>query len=133
MAITTAPGRSGHAAQHGRPIMIAILIAGLAVVTIAIALLVYGSSGTAVTQTRRPSTSASKSGRISSSSSIETLSSRTSSPGLVNGVSTCFRFEAISISQIPDRGQDQTQNEPLSDRNARYEYPGRDAGYSRQG
>jgi hypothetical protein len=52
MAITTAPDRSGHTAHHGRPIMIAILIAVLAVVTTAIALLVYGSSGSATTQTR---------------------------------------------------------------------------------
>lgn len=52
MAITTAPDRSGHTAHHGRPIMIAVLIAALAVVTIAIALLACGSSGAAVTQTR---------------------------------------------------------------------------------
>jgi len=52
MAITTAPDRSGHTAHRGRPIMIAVLIAILAVVAIAIALLVYGSSGAAVTQTR---------------------------------------------------------------------------------
>jgi len=52
MAITTAPDRSGHTAHHGRPIMIAILVAVLAVVTTAIALLIYGSSGSAITQTR---------------------------------------------------------------------------------
>jgi len=43
---------------------------------------------------------------------METLSSRTSSLGLLNGVSIRFRFEAISIFQIPDREQDQTQNQP---------------------
>ena len=52
MAVTTAPDRSGHTAHHGRPILIAVLIAALAVVATAIALLVYGSSGAAVTQTR---------------------------------------------------------------------------------
>ena len=52
MAITTAPHRSGHPAHHGQPITIAALIAVLAVVAIAIALLVYGSSGAAATQTR---------------------------------------------------------------------------------
>jgi len=52
MAITTAPHRSGHPAHHGRPILIAVLIAALAVVAIAIALLVSGSSGAAATQTR---------------------------------------------------------------------------------
>ena len=52
MAITTAPHRSGHAAHHGQPILIAVLIASLAVVSIVIALLAYGSSGAAATQTR---------------------------------------------------------------------------------
>ncbi len=52
MAITTAPGRSGHAAQHGRPVMTAIVIAVLAVAATAVALLAFGSSGTAVTQAR---------------------------------------------------------------------------------
>lgn len=52
MAVTTAPDRSGRTAHNGRPIMIAVLIAVLAVVATAIALLVYGSSGAAVTQTR---------------------------------------------------------------------------------
>ena len=52
MAITTAPHRSGHAARRGRPIMIAVLIAALAVVAIAIGLLAYGSSGVTATQTR---------------------------------------------------------------------------------
>jgi Putative auto-transporter adhesin, head GIN domain len=61
MAITTAPHRSGHPVHHGQPIMIAVLIAALAVVTIGIALLlVYGGSsrsgvqgpGAAATQTR---------------------------------------------------------------------------------
>ena len=52
MAIATAPDRSGRTAHHGRPTLIAVLIAVLAVVATAIALLVYGSSGTAVTQTR---------------------------------------------------------------------------------
>src|ERR1700693_3126204 len=69
-------------------------------------------SSTAVTQTRRPSTSASKSGRISSSSSIATLSSCTSALGLLDGRSIFFRFEAMLISQIPDREQDQTQCQP---------------------
>src|SRR5216683_2646077 len=97
-------------------------------------------SSTAVTQTRRPSTSASKSGRISSSSSIETLSRRTSSLGPLEGVSVRFRFEAIFICQIPDRRQDQTQDQPPDPRPdrgqnkyARYEYPIRDSQYSRQG
>jgi Putative auto-transporter adhesin, head GIN domain len=61
MAITTAPHRSGHPARHGQPIMIAVLIAALAVVTIGIVLLlVYGGSsnsgvqgsGAPATQTR---------------------------------------------------------------------------------
>jgi Putative auto-transporter adhesin, head GIN domain len=52
MAITTAPHRSGGPVHHGQPILIAVLIAVLAVVAIAIALLVYGSSGAAATQTR---------------------------------------------------------------------------------
>jgi len=52
MAVTTAPDRSGHTARHGRPIMIAVLIALLAVVATAITLLVYGSSGAAATQNR---------------------------------------------------------------------------------
>src|SRR5258706_9044101 len=69
-------------------------------------------SSTAVTHTRRPSTSASKSGRISSSSSIDTLSSRTSSAGLLDGLSIAFRFEAMFIFEIPDHEQDQTQRDP---------------------
>src|SRR5882672_7793166 len=69
-------------------------------------------SSTAVTQTRRPSTSASKSGRISSSSSIETMSRRTSSVALLDGLSMVFRFEAMFICQIPDHEQDQTQHDP---------------------
>jgi Putative auto-transporter adhesin, head GIN domain len=60
MAITTAPDRSRHSAHHGQPILIVVLIAALAVVTIGIALLVHGGSsnsgaqgsGVAVTQTR---------------------------------------------------------------------------------
>jgi len=65
MAITTAPHRSGHPAHHGQPIMIAVLIAALAVVTIGIALLLVYSgssnsgvqgSGVAVTQTRTVAT-----------------------------------------------------------------------------
>src|SRR5712691_2418100 len=68
-------------------------------------------SSTAVTQTRRPSTSASKSGRISSSSSISTLSSRTSSARL-DCSPAGFRYESMLICQIPDREQDQTQPEP---------------------
>jgi Putative auto-transporter adhesin, head GIN domain len=61
MAITTAPHRSGHPAHHGQPIMIAVLIAALAVVTSGIVLLlVYGGSsnsgvqgsGAAASQTR---------------------------------------------------------------------------------
>ena len=52
MAITTAPHRSGHPAHHGRPILIAALIAVVAVVAAAIALLASGSSGAAATQTR---------------------------------------------------------------------------------
>jgi hypothetical protein len=61
MAITTAPHRSGHPAHHGQPIMIAVLIAALALVTIGIALLLVYSgsshsgvqgSGAAATQTR---------------------------------------------------------------------------------
>jgi Putative auto-transporter adhesin, head GIN domain len=52
MAITTAPHRSGHPAHHGRPILIAVLIAALAVAATAIALLASGSSGAAATQTR---------------------------------------------------------------------------------
>jgi len=52
MAITTAPHRSGHPAHHGQPIMIAVMIAVLAVVAAGIALLAYGSSGAAATQTR---------------------------------------------------------------------------------
>jgi hypothetical protein len=52
MAITTAPHRGGRTAHHGQPILIAALIAVLAVVAIAIALLVNGSSGAVVTQTR---------------------------------------------------------------------------------
>ena len=52
MAITTAPHRSGHPAHHGQPILIAAVIAVLAVVAIAIALLAFGSSGAAATQTR---------------------------------------------------------------------------------
>jgi len=52
MAITTAPHRSSQPAHHGRPILIAALIAVLAVVAAAIALLAYGSSGTVATQTR---------------------------------------------------------------------------------
>jgi len=60
MAITTAPDRSRHAAGHGQPILIAVLIAVLALVAIGIALLVQGGSpnsgvkgsGVAVTQTR---------------------------------------------------------------------------------
>src|SRR5487761_826899 len=109
-------------------------------------------SRTAVTQTRRPSTSASKSGRISSSSSIETLSSCTSSARLLDRLSVVFRFGAIFISQIPDQEQDQTQDEPgkqtgpkqagnvphrgsrpLDRENSRYQYLARDATYSRQG
>src|ERR1700716_1369755 len=69
-------------------------------------------SSTAVTQTRRPSTSASKSGRISSSSSIDTLSSRTRSALVLDGLSMFFRFEAMLICEIPDREQDQTRNQP---------------------
>jgi hypothetical protein len=56
MAITTAPHRSGRTAHHGPPIMIAVLMAALAVVAIAIALLAYGSSGVAATQTRAVAT-----------------------------------------------------------------------------
>jgi len=65
MAITTAPRRGGHPAHHGQPIMIAVLIAALAVVTIGIALLLVYSgssnsgvqgSGVAVTQTRTVAT-----------------------------------------------------------------------------
>jgi hypothetical protein len=52
MAITTAPHRGGHTAHHGRPILIAVLIAALAVIATAIALLAYGGSGAAATQTR---------------------------------------------------------------------------------
>jgi Putative auto-transporter adhesin, head GIN domain len=52
MAITTAPHRSGHPAHHGQPILIAVLIAVAAVVAAAIALLAFGSSGAAATQTR---------------------------------------------------------------------------------
>jgi hypothetical protein len=52
MAITTAPHRDDRTAHHGQPILIAVLIAVLAVVAIAVALLVYGSSGAAGTQTR---------------------------------------------------------------------------------
>src|SRR5579859_4508354 len=66
-------------------------------------------SSTAVTQTRLPSTSASKSGRISSSSSMGKASSRTSSVGLVDGRSAVFRFDVIFISQLPDNGQYQTR------------------------
>src|ERR1700693_1345704 len=69
-------------------------------------------SSTAVTQTRRPSTSASKSGRISSSSSISTLSRRTSSIWLLCRFAPGFRFESMLISQIPDQEQDQTQRQP---------------------
>src|ERR1700693_5841507 len=69
-------------------------------------------SSTAVTQTRRPSTSASKSGRISSSSSMSTLSSCTNSVRLLDGLSVVFRFEAMLICQIPDHEQDQTQDQP---------------------
>src|SRR6202049_3396634 len=68
-------------------------------------------SSTAVTQTRCPSTSASKSGRISSSSSISTVSRRTSSIWLLDPL-VCFRFESMLISQIPDQEQDQTQRQP---------------------
>jgi hypothetical protein len=52
MATTTAPHRSGHPTRHGRPILIAVLIAVVAVVAIAIALLASGSSGATATQTR---------------------------------------------------------------------------------
>src|SRR6202162_6225430 len=69
-------------------------------------------SSTAVTQTRRPSTSAAKSGRISSSSSISTVSRRTSSAGLFNVSAPGFRFETMLISQITDHEQYQTQHEP---------------------
>src|SRR4029077_11970236 len=68
-------------------------------------------SSTAVTQTRCPSTSASKSGRISSSSSISTVSRRTSSIWLLDPL-VGFRFETMLISQIPDQEQDQTQRQP---------------------
>ena len=54
MAITTAPHRSGHPAHHGQPIMIAVLIAALAVVTIGIVLLlVYGGSSNSGVQGSR--------------------------------------------------------------------------------
>jgi len=61
MAITTAPHRSGHPAHHGQPVLIAVLIAALAVVTIGIALVLVDSgsshsgvqgSGAAATQPR---------------------------------------------------------------------------------
>src|SRR5205823_8317805 len=70
-------------------------------------------SSTAVTQTRRPSsTSASKSGRISSSSSRVTASRRTSSLAVFDGVPPRFRFESMLISQIPDQKHTQTQQKP---------------------
>src|ERR1700730_7088429 len=69
-------------------------------------------SSPAVHQTRRPSTSASKSGKISSSSSISTVSRRTSSIWLLGGTVLGFRFESMFISQIPDQEQYQTQQQP---------------------
>src|SRR5260370_29304342 len=65
-----------------------------------------GRSSTAVTQTRRPSsTSASKSGRISSSSSIETLSRRTSSVRVFSALLLLF---GMLITHLPDNGGGQT-------------------------
>ena len=60
MATTTAPDRSGHTARHGRPIVMAVLIAVLALAAIGVAMLVHGGSsnsevqgsGATVTQTR---------------------------------------------------------------------------------
>ena len=60
MAITTAPDRSGHAARHRQPIVIAVLIVVLALAVTGVAVLVQGGSsnsgvqgsGVAVTQTR---------------------------------------------------------------------------------
>jgi Putative auto-transporter adhesin, head GIN domain len=60
MAITTAPGRSGHTVHHSQPILIAILIGVLVLAAIGVAVLVHGGSsntglqgsGVAVAQTR---------------------------------------------------------------------------------
>src|SRR5439155_7208845 len=66
----------------------------------------------AVTHTRLPSsTSASKSGRISSSSSMETLSSRTSSGRVLSAV---LRFVAMLIFHLPDNDRGQTEQPPLA-------------------
>src|SRR5260370_14236285 len=65
-------------------------------------------SSTAVTQTRRPSsTSASKSGRISSSSSIDTLSRRTNS---VRVFSALLLLLGMLITHLPDNGRGQTEH-----------------------
>src|SRR5260370_5311832 len=65
-------------------------------------------SSTAVPQTRRPSsTSASKSVRISSSSSIDTLSRRTNS---VRVFSAVLLLLGMLITHLPDNGRGQTEH-----------------------